>query len=75
MTSNFRTVAWLVTKQVPVAVVYDEADGKPIVYGVFHGDKDVTWDMNKDEYALIYQKVGAHIIESMTEAGELAKES
>ena len=74
MTSNFRTVAWLDGKQVPVTVCYEEANGKPIVYGVFHGDKDVTWDIAKDEYALIYQKVQAHILESMTEAAEIAAE-
>lgn len=72
--SEFKTVAWLGGKQFPVTVAY-EADGyKPLVYGVFHGDKDVTWELAKDEYALIYQKVGAHILESMTEAAEIAAE-
>lgn len=78
MSSEFKTVAWVDdngrTVQIPVTVRYEELAGKPIVYGVFHGDKDVTWELAKDEYALIYQKVGAHILESMTEAAEIAAE-
>lgn len=74
MSREFRTVAWLGPKQVPVTVVYEADGNNPLVYGVFHGDEDVTCDLAQPEYDLIYQKVGTHILESMTDAAEIAAE-
>lgn len=74
--SDFQTIAWVrgYTRQVPVTVSYEADNGKPIVYGVFCGEDDVTGNISPAEYDIIYSKLTTELNQTQFEAAEIEAE-
>ena len=71
MNHEHQTYAIIDGKRVEVVATYDVDGYKPLIYGLFDGETDLTNSITNADYDRIYTEISESVIENMIEAAEM----